>query len=321
MKCFLKIAVALVIGVNAPVNGAEFTLKFAHEVTNEHSWGKAILKFKELVEVESEGRIEVRVYPNSQLGKEMDVINSVQLGIIDMTLSGESLQNWAPKAALLAVPYMFRDAAHLHKVVNGEIGAEIEQQITERAGLVPLGYFARGGRNLTSNRPVRKPEDLNGIIVRVPNVPLFVDVWEALGAKPTPMAFGEVFTALQQNTIHAQENPLALIKSASFFEVQDYVNRTDHVRSWIYVLIGQRQLQVLPNELQQVVRDAAKQMQAFEHQMFAHDQKELESYLRDRGMTFVEVDMAAFMLRSKEAVMQALSSEQRVLYQEIQFVR
>ncbi|SEN32283.1 TRAP transporter substrate-binding protein [Halomonas caseinilytica] len=297
---------------------ADFTLKFGHLANEEHVWHQAAAKFKEVVEAESDGRIEVQLFPNEQLGAEMDVINSIQLGTADMTITGESLQNWAPKAALMAVPYAFRDSAHMQQAVEGEIGDQIEAQITERANLVPLAWFERGPRQLTSNRPITSPDELDGLRLRVPNVPLFVDTWEALGARPTPMAFSEVFTSLQQNTIEGQENPLSLIESASFNEVQDYVNLTNHVRSWIYVVIGKNQLEAMPEELQQVVRDAAQEMQSYEAELFEADQKRLQESLKERGMEFVEVDTEAFAEKARPAVLEALTDEQRELYEAIQ---
>lgn len=297
---------------------ADYTLRFGHLANEQNIWHQAAEKFKEEVEANSDGRIEVRLYPSEQLGSEMDVINSIQLGTADMTITGESLQNWAPKAAMMAVPYAFRDSEHLHAAVNGEIGTEIEEQITERTNLVPLAWFERGPRELTSNRPIRAPEDLNDLRLRVPNVPLFVDTWQAMGARPTPMAFSEVFTALQQNTLEGQENPLSLIESASFNEVQDYVNMTGHVRSWIYVVIGRNQLENMPEDLQQVVRDAAATMQAYESELFVEDQTRLEQALQERGMEFVEVDVDAFAEAARPAVLEALTPEQREIFDAIQ---
>ncbi|WP_163578222.1 TRAP transporter substrate-binding protein [Halomonas faecis] len=297
---------------------ADYTLQFGHLANTENIWHLAAEKFKEEVEANSDGRIEVEVFPNEQLGAEMDVINSIQLGTADMTITGESLQNWAPKAAMMAVPYAFRDSEHLHAAVSGEIGEEIEAQITESANLVPLAWFERGPRHLTSNRPVEHPDDLDGLRLRVPNVPLFVDTWEALGARPTPMAFSEVFTALQQNTIEGQENPLSLIESASFYEVQDYVNLTGHVRSWIYVVIGKNQLEEMPEELQEVIFDAAKTMQDYEAELFAEDEQRLRDDLAERGMEFVEVDTEAFVEKALPAVRESLNEEQRELLDAIQ---
>ncbi|MDV6318030.1 TRAP transporter substrate-binding protein [Chromohalobacter sp. HP20-39] len=297
---------------------ADYTLKFGHLANEEHIWNKAAERFQQIVEKKSNGRIDVQIFPNEELGTEMEMINSIQLGTADMTITGESLQNWAPKAAMMAVPYAFRDSEHMRKAVEGEIGKEIEAQIKAQTGLVPIAWFERGPRELTSNRPIKKPSDLNGLRLRVPNVPLFVDTWQALGAKPTPMAFSEVFTALQQGTIDAQENPLSLIESASFDEVQDYVNMTDHVRSWIYVVIGKQKLESMPEDLQKIVLDAADKMQNYEEKLFAEDQKRLRNALEDAGMTFVDVDQEAFAKKATPAVKASLSDEQQKLYEAIQ---
>ncbi len=299
-------------------SAADYTLKFGHLANDDNVWNKAALHFQKTVEEKSEGRIEVLVYPNSELGSEMDIINGIQLGTVDLTISGESLQNWAPKAALLAIPYAIRDSEHLAAVANGEVGKEIEEQITQRSGLVPLTWFERGARNLTSNKPITTPEDLNGTILRVPNVPIFVKVWEQLGAKPTPMAFSEVFTSLQQGTIHSQENPLSLINSASFFEVQGYVNKTEHVRSWIYVVMGKRQLEKLPKDLQAVVKEAAAETQAYERELFLEDERKLAELLQERGMKFVDVDQEAFREAALPAVRKSLNKEQLPLFEDIQ---
>lgn len=299
-------------------SAADYTLKFGHLANEQHIWNQAAEHFKQQVEENSDGQIEVQIFPNEQLGNEMEVINSIQLGTADMTITGESLQNWAPKAAMMAVPYAFRDSEHLRKAVEGEVGEQIEAQIEAQTGLVPLTWFERGPRQLTSNRPIESPADLDGLRLRVPNVPLFVDTWQALGAKPTPMAFSEVFTSLQQGTIEGQENPLSLIESASFDEVQDYVNVTGHVRSWIYVVIGKNKLESMPEELQQVVREAASEMHDFEAEKFAADQKRLEAALKEAGMEFVEVDQAAFAEKAKPAVEASLNEEQQALYETIQ---
>jgi len=296
---------------------AKVTLKLGHLGNEENVWHKASLKFAEEVSKRTNGEVEVKVFPNEQLGKETDLIKGIQLGTVDFTITGESLQNWAPAAALLAVPYAIRDFEHLDKVVNGPIGQKIALAIEDKTQLKPLAYFARGARELTSNRPIKTPEDLNGLKLRVPNVPLFVKVWEALGAKPTPMAFSEVFTSLQNHTIDAQENPLALIKSASLPEVQKYVNRTDHVLSWIYLVGGSKKLGRLTPEQQKAITEAAKAAQAYERELFLADEKQLEADLKAKGMEFVEADKAAFAAKAQQAVATAVPAEIRPLYEEI----
>ena len=293
------------------------TLKLGHLGNEDNVWHKAAVKFAEEVGTRTNGAIEVKVFPNEQLGKETDLIKGIQLGTVDFTITGESLQNWAPSAALLAVPYAIRDLDHLDKVVNGSVGQKIADNIEQKTQLKTLTFFARGPRNLTANRAITTPAELNGLKMRVPNVPLFVKFWEALGAKPTPMAFSEVFTSLQNHTIEAQENPLALIKSASFSEVQKYVNQTEHVISWIYLVGGSKKLNRLPAEQQTAIMEAAKAAQAYERGLFVADEKQLEADLKAKGMEFVQVDKKAFADKGRDAVVAALNPEIKPLYEEI----
>ncbi len=291
------------------VHAAEMTLKLGH-LANEHDiWHLASLKFGEELKALTNGRIEVQVYPNESLGKEMDLINGMQLGTVDMTITGESLQNWAPMAALLAVPYAYKTLDQMDAVASGAIGDKIKAEIIEKAKIRPIAYFPRGPRDLTSNRPIKSPDDLKGLKLRVPNVPLFVDVWKSLGASPTPMAFSEVFTSLQNGTIDAQENPLALIKSANFNEVQKYVNKTEHVRSWIYLTISEITWNKLSDADKAAVMEAAKRAQAYERDLFMTDEQNLAKELQDKGMTFVDVDGAAFAAKAKDAVLANVKPE------------
>jgi len=287
----------------------EQTLKLGHLANEENTWHKASVKFAEELTRLTDGRIAVEVFPNESLGKEMDLINGMQLGTADLTISGESLQNWAPMAALLAIPYGYQSLEHMDEVASGETGDAIKQEIIDKAGVRPIAYFARGARNLTSNRAIASPDDLDGLKMRVPNVPLFVDVWKALGAQPTPMAFSEVFTSLQNGTIDAQENPLALIKSANFNEVQSHVNLTEHVRSWIYLVISENTWSALSAEDQAAVTEAAATAQAYERELFSADETALREELEGKGMTFVDVDGAAFAAKARDAVLSNVSDE------------
>ncbi|HSK40890.1 MAG TPA: TRAP transporter substrate-binding protein [Arenibaculum sp.] len=320
MKTLLGAALvaAAAIGTAFPAAEAEAReLKFGHLANEQNVWHRAAMKFAEELDRRTDGELQVQVFPNESLGREMDLINGLQLGTVDFTITGESLQNWAPKAALLAIPYALDSLEQLDQVASGPIGEEVEQQIIERAQVRPIAYFARGPRELTSNRPITTPDELNGLRMRVPNVPLFVTVWQELGARPTPMAFSEVFTALQNNTIDAQENPLALIKSANFNEVQSHVNMTDHVRSWIYVVISEQTFNSLDDEHRQAVLDAAQAMQEYERGLFLEDEEQLRADLQERGMTFVDTDNEAFAEKARPVVMDAVDAEVRPLLERI----
>ncbi|WP_417207841.1 TRAP transporter substrate-binding protein [Antarctobacter sp.] len=303
------LAAAMATLVAAPLTAQEMTLKLGHLANEENSWHKASVKFGEELSALTDGRIVVEVFPNESLGKEIDLINGMQLGTVDMTITGESLQNWAPMAALLAVPYAFKTIEDMDAFASGPVGEDIKAQIVANVQIRPIAYFARGARDLTSNRPITSPADLNGLKMRVPNVPLFVDVWKALGANPGPMAFSEVFTSLQNGTIEAQENPLALIRSASFYEVQSHVNLTDHVRSWIYLTIADQTWAKLSDEDKAAVMEAAARAQAYERELFEQSLADDRAFLEEKGMTFVDVDAAAFQAAAKDAVLANVNDE------------
>lgn len=308
---------AATLACSSTLYAADITLKLGHLANEENSWHKGALKFAEEVKALTNGKVEVKVFPNDALGKEMDLVNGMQLGTADMTITGESLQNWAPKAALLAIPYAFKDIAAMDKAVNGPLGEEIAKEITEKAKVIPLAYFARGARYLTTNKPIKTVDDAKGLKMRVPNVPVFVQFWRGVGAQPTPMAFGEVFTSLQTGVIEAQENPLALIKSASFFEVQKFVNRTEHVRSWIYLAIGEKSFNKLSADQKKAVQEAAKRAQEYERQIMLADEQKLESELKAKGMTFVDTDQSGFAKKAKEAVLAAAKDELKPTIQKL----
>lgn len=296
----------------------EYTLRFGHLANEENSWHRAAVFFADEVRERSGGRIEVQVYPNEQLGTELQMLNAIQAGTADMTITGGSLVNWIPRIGVMETPATIRDQEHLVRVASGPIGQEIEAEIIEEGGFRPIAYFIRGPRHLTSNRPINTPEDARGLIVRVPNSPLYVAFWEEVGATPTPMAFSEVFTSLQQGTIHAQENPLALIHSAGFYEVQQYVNVTEHLHTWIYVVIGEEKFQSMPADLQQIIIDVGQEMQAYEHQLFLEDEERLADELQARGMIFnTDVDQEAFTRVGQPGIVRSLTPEQRELWERI----
>jgi len=241
----------------------------------------------------------------------------IRAGVIDMTISAGSLTNFAEILTFSDMPFLLRDTLAMHKLINSSIGKRIEREMIEKIGLRPIGYFQRGERHLTSNRPIQHPDDLNELIIRVPNAPSYVVAWKALGAKPTPMAFSEVFSSLQQGTIEAQENPFAMIKNAGFSEVQKYLNLTGHLITWGYPIIGEKQFQRLPEDLKTIFLVAAEEMQAYEHRLFLENETKVQHELKNAGMTFVEVDKTAFMKNGEKAVYESLSSEMQEVYQSI----
>ena len=307
----------LVISCQKRNDGPEYILKFGHQANEQDVWHRSAMQFAHVLDSISAGRIEVRVFPSEQLGAELDIIRLIRAGVAEMTITAESMQNWAEITAFCAIPYLIHDSHHLKQVMDGYAGEKISAEMISKIGLRPIAYFERGPRHLTSNRPIMTPADLNGLVLRVPNVPVFIQVWRSLGAKPTPMAFSEVFTALQQGTVEAQENPFSLIYSAGFFEVQKYVNLTSHVRGWTNVVIGEKNFKSMPKELQDAILEAGKSMQEFHEQEFGNHEQVLRQRLEEKGMVFIEPDVDAFREKAGEIVLQTLPESLRPFYYEI----
>ena len=295
----------------------EYLFRASMLVKENHTWYKAFIYFGKLMEERSDGRMKLEVYPSEQLAKELEAIRLIKLGVIDMTISAGSLTNFAEILTFSDMPFLLKDTLAMHKLINSDIGKRIEREMIEKIGLRPLGYFQRGERHLTSNRPIKHPDDLQELIIRVPNAPSYVVAWKALGAKPTPMAFSEVFSSLQQGTIEAQENPFAMIKNAGFSEVQKYLNLTGHLITWGYPLVGEKQFQSLPKDLKAIFLQAAREMQVYEHRLFLDNESKVQKQLKDEGMIFVEVDKIAFMENGQEAVYESLSPQMQEVYKSI----
>lgn len=168
-------------------DGKTYEINIGHIVDERDSWHQASEKFKEYVEDKSNGRIKVNVYPNSQLGSEVDMIQSILTqGGCDITFTGESMQTYQPDLGIIGMPYLIQSDEHMEAVLNGEVGKELEGMM-EKAGMKVLGYFARGPREITSNKKIESPADMNNFVIRTPQSAMTVAAFEAVGAKPTPM--------------------------------------------------------------------------------------------------------------------------------------
>ncbi len=295
----------------------EVLLRAALIVNEGHPWHEAFVFLSKTLEKESDGRIRLEVYHSEQLAKEIEAIRLIQAGVIDMTVTGSTLSNWVETAAFCEIPYLLTNSDDMRKLLNHPMGKMIEDEILESTGLRVVCYFERGARHLTANRPIRHPDDLNGLILRVPNVPAYITAWQAMGAKPTPMAFSEVFTALQQNTIDAQENPMAMIKAAGFAEVQSHLNLTGHVVSWVYPVLGEKQFQAMPEDLKAIFVASVDKMQKYEQQLTLENELTIRKELEAKGMTMVEVDKEAFAERCEQAIYESFSPRMKKLYKEI----
>ncbi|HCL90589.1 MAG TPA: C4-dicarboxylate ABC transporter substrate-binding protein [Candidatus Atribacteria bacterium] len=235
----------------------KFVLKLGHIANPEKPYAQAAVKFAELVKEKTNGEVEIQIFPSSQLGNQRDLVEGLTFGTVDMTLTSTAvLANFLPKMAIFDLPFIFRDIPHTYKALD-TIGMEMGKDL-EAKGMKLLAFFENGVRHLTNNiRPVRTPEDMKGLKIRVMEQPVYIEMMKALGANPTPMAFGELFTALQQGTVDGQENPVSHIWTKRFFEVQKYISLTGHTYSAEPLLISMITWNKLSPEYQEAIMQSA----------------------------------------------------------------
>lgn len=292
--------------------------KFGHVANEDHPWHKIALKFNELLEEKTNGRLSLEIYPNSTLGSEADVLNGITLGTADMTMTGGSFEPYAASAALLEAPWAYNDEEHVKKMLESEVGDTIRSDF-EKAGFKPLFYSLRTPRNLTSNKPINTPADMKNMKIRVANSPLSVAMWTKAGAAPTSIALSETFTALSQGVVDMQENPYDMIYTNSFFEVQKYVNETQHVFSSIFYVVGMDQYNALPDDLKKAVDEASVEIQEYANQLYYETKDDYKKLCEEKGMIVnTDVDREAFKEAMLPAIKDFFKPEVYALYEKIQ---
>ncbi|PID57180.1 TRAP transporter substrate-binding protein DctP [candidate division KSB3 bacterium] len=265
-------------------------------------------KVAEIVAEKSNGRIEIQVYPGGQLGSSRDTIESLSLGMHEMATEGVShLESWYPAVnAIQTMPYIYKDPAHVQRVLESPIGREILETIREKSGIRVLGAAYYGKRNVTtSSKEINAVDDMAGFKLRVPESAVYIAFAKAWGAKPTPISFGELYLALKQSVVDGQENPLPTIWSAKFYEVQKYLVLTGHILDWRAVLINEEFFQSLSPEDQTLLADAVKEGIAWCNETILQQEAELVEKLQAEGMTVIEPDVDSF----RSAVLEKVPAE------------
>ena len=215
-------------------------------------------QFKGPVEKLSNGRIKVEIYPNAQLGGDREMSEAVQKGILQMAIPATSpLAGFDKRVQILDIPYLFSSRKTAFEGIDGELGKTINGYL-ESKGFAVLGYLENGMRHVTnSKRPIYTPEDMKGIKIRTMENPMHMAYFKEVGANPTPMSWGELYTALQQKTVDAQENPYALIVDGKFYEVQKYASETGHVFSFELIIANKKFMDELPKDLKEIIEKCA----------------------------------------------------------------
>lgn len=252
----LALGGALLMGL-VGTSAAQTKFRFAHTIGAEDSQHLAVVEFAKKVAQRTNNAIQIDVFPSGQLGNDPKILEGIQLGTIDMGMTGNPFYaSFAPEMNVLDLPYLFRDYEHVYKVVDGPIGQEILRAV-EKHGLKGLGTVEIGFRNLTnSKRPVKTPEDVKGLKIRTTPNPAHLQAFRLLGANPVPMPFTEVYLALRTGTVDGQENPITLIDAMKFYEVQKYMSLTHHAYTVSNVVMNLKKYQELKPEYQKALHEA-----------------------------------------------------------------
>jgi TRAP-type transport system periplasmic protein len=284
---------ALAILAAAPAHAA--VLKLGHVLPPAHNWHVAASGFADEVKGVTAGRVEIKVFPNSQLGTETAVIEGLQLGTVEMGLiGGASFQNIEPKLGLEGLPYAFSDHQHAYRVFDGEAGNRLFG-LLEKKGIKGLAWWENGFRNMTnSKRAISVPDDLKGLKVRVTPDKIRLDTFKALGALPVPMAFAELYSALQQGAVDGQENPLAIIFSSNFFEVQKHLSLTNHVWSSATLVMAKGVWEKVSAADQQAIQKVAFTWRDKQRKMVQDSSDDFLAKLKAKGMQVTTPNNALF---------------------------
>jgi len=289
------IATFAALALSAGLAQAQTKLKFAHVYEVSEPYHTAALWAADEIAKRTSNRYVIEVFPASTLGKESDINQGLTLGTVDIIYTGQLFagRNYGP-IAIGGAPYMFRDFNHWKAYGNSGLFQEISEGYLKKSGnkVVAITYY--GERHVTSNKEIRTPEDMKGLKIRVPDAPLYTMFPRAVGANPTPIAFAEVYLALQSGTVDAQENPLPTIEAKKFYEVQKYIVLTGHITDALLTIIGGPTWNKLSAADKKTFEAVLKEAAARATSEIIENEKKLGAEFEKRGKTVIKVDRKPF---------------------------
>lgn len=300
----LALAAGIAAAFTFAAGAAAQTLRFGHANTSAEIAGELFQEFADNVTKATGGAVTIKVFPAEQLGKEIDLIKQVKEGALDISApSMAAASSLVPALEIASAPFLWRDWSEAEAVIRGPAFDPIFADLRDKHSIVPLTrVWYWGWRELTTlDREVRKPDDMKGMKIRVPESPVWVEMIRAYGASPTPVPFGEVYTALQQRTVDGQENPVPTIFARKFYEVQGYVSMTRHMLQNNMIVINRDSLARLKPEHQKLLLDEAARVSAKNTTLQQGREASMLEDIRKTGKTKIieNVDRDAFAQRSQ----------------------
>ncbi len=311
----------LVLGMLPTLAAAETKLKWAHVYESSEPYHTCAVAANDLLMSATEGRFGIEVFPASSLGKEVDINEGLGFGTVDIIYTGQLFAGRAyGPIAIGGAPFMFRDYDHWDHYRNSDLFKELSAGYTEATGnhITAMTYY--GARHVTSNKPILKPEDMKGLKIRVPNAPLYMMFPEAVGANPAPIAFAEVYLALQQGTVDAQENPLPTIQAKKFYEVQKDINLTGHITDALLTIVGGPAWDAMDEADQEALAGVTEQTAVCATDAIIKAEGELVEWFRGEGVEVNEVDRAPFIEAVKAVHNGPAATWDRATYDRLQAI-
>jgi tripartite ATP-independent transporter DctP family solute receptor len=251
--------------------------------------GRGMDRFTELVAQRTNNRIRMRTFHSAQLGQQDEAIQQMRLGTIDFANFNLSpFNNLAPSTQVVTLPFLFRNVEHMQRAIDGVAGEEIAKDL-EAIGIIALAWYDAGARSLYTVRPVRTPADVRGMKIRVQTSDLWIDLMRAMGANPTPLPFGEVFTSLQSGVIDGAENNWPSYESTRHFEVARFYTTTEHSNVPEVLAVGVQRWRRLNEQERTILRDAARESAAFQRQLWAEREQVSRRRVEQAGVTVIEI--------------------------------
>lgn len=272
-------------------------LKVAHNGSEKHPYQKGFEKFKSILEEDTMGRVEVQIFPNSQLGSEEEASQMVKMGMLAASAAsaGGGLATFVSEVELFNFPFIFQDLEHCYRVLDGPTGSRVARAIEKKLDCLMLGYWFSGIRNVwNSKKPILTPEDLNGIKIRVMSSPILVETFNALGAQATPMAFGELYSGLQMGVIDGAETDHIDLLFEKFHEVTEHVSYTNHLFLVVALIFSRKQYEKLPPDVQTAVLKAGRESVHVQREAMETLTAQALDELKEIGLKFYEVDKTPF---------------------------
>lgn len=292
------IAVGTTLGLQAAAL-AQVEIKLGHVGEPGSLFQISADEYAKRVNAKLEGKAKVLVFGSSQLGGDKEMVQKLKLGTIDMALPSTVMTSEVDLFGIFEMPYIVKDRAHMSRIEKDVFWPSIAPE-TEKKGLKVIAVWENGYRHITNNKkPIKTPDDLKGIKLRVPEGKWRVKMFQDYGANPSPMKFSELFTALQTGVMDGQENPFTQIYSAKLHEVQKFLSLSGHVYTPAYLTVGSRRYNTLPADVRKVLEDTARETQAYVYDAASKAETELLAKLKQSGIQVNEVDKDAFIAASK----------------------